>query len=71
MKEIIHTILVVQLKIVPPWVNLASRLQQEELVFTFLLRLSFSAENQHDLLVDNWTLEHPLLSIPFKLLLLL
>lgn len=71
MKEIIHTILGVQLKIVPPWVNLASRLQQEELVLTFLLRLSFSAENQHDLLVDNWTLEHPLLSIPFKLLLLL
>lgn len=45
MKEIIHTILGVQLKIVPPWVNLASRLQQEELVFTFLLRLGFSAEN--------------------------
>lgn len=45
-------------------------LQQEELVFAFLLLLSFS-KNKHDLLVDNWTLEHPLLSIPFKLLLLL
>lgn len=39
-------------------------------MFAFLLLLSFS-KNKHDLLVDNWTLEHPLLSIPFKLLLLL
>lgn len=45
-------------------------LRQEELVFALVLLLSFS-KNNRDLLVDNWTLERPLLSIPFKLLLLL
>lgn len=40
-------------------------------MFMFLQLLSISAENKHDLLVDNWTLEHPLLSTPSKLLLLL
>lgn len=53
-------------------VNLASLLHQEELVFcVFLLLLTFTAENKHDLLVDNCALEHALLSSAFKLLLLL
>lgn len=52
-------------------IHAAGALQQEELVFTFLPLLNFSAENKRDLLVDNWILEHPLLSIPLKLLLLL
>lgn len=68
-KTNIHYILMVRLKIMPPY--LASRLQRKELKFTFLYFLAFQPENQHDLLVDNWTHEHPMLSIPLKLLLLL
>lgn len=51
--------------------TLAIVLHQEELVFTFLPLVGLQAKNKHGLLVDNWTLEHRLLSNPFKLLLLL
>lgn len=37
---------------------------REELLLTFLLLLIFSVEGKRDLLVDNWTCEHPLQTFP-------